>query len=120
MSTDAILARQELSEPTALAPLLVACIRALADTRRDLEQNLEALVTAETSARWSREYAQAVCDLNHWLLEELCRDRLRHYRQPLNPNSPEGRAALTRERIDVVVRWGGELDRRAKLREVAA
>jgi hypothetical protein len=113
--------KSSLSQPeNLLAAPLADAIRDLADVRGDLEQATDALVKAVTGGRWWQEYAHATGDFNAWLIDEHCRARLQHYHPPLDPNTAEGRAALVRERADVVVRWHAELDRRATLRRECA
>ena len=64
--------------------------------------------------RTARLIAACQRDFIHWLTETHVRARLRHYRPPLDPSTPEGRAALQRERCNVLAEWGEELDRQAR------
>jgi len=104
----------------ALACVLADTVRELSSVRGDLDAATDALVKAVTDGRWWEAFAQAVQDFNRFVIEEACCHRVRHYQPPLNPSTPEGRAALQKERIDLIARWHDELDRRERFRRGCA
>jgi hypothetical protein len=103
-----------------LAAVLADTIRDLADVRGDLNATTDALVKAVTGARWWAAFAQSAQDFNCWVIDTVCRARLQHYCPPLNPNTPEGRAAMQKERVDLIARWHDELARRDHFRRGCA